>query len=315
MQASQSASLGVRVPRHWPRLVGSAFRANWYRKRWASPGVGWRKHIDRLRAETPGAQEGQNTDAAKMHQLLEEKMKDPAVQQRMQAMQEAMEKPEVQQQMQQAMSYMQSEELQQKVEALKEDEELKPMFEELKKGGMQAFMKYFNDPEMMLKLGKKLGPPPEVATPPPGGTSQQVPEVEINNIVDAAKYGDLEAVEDFLAIGKDPNATDAERRTALHFAAATQHMDIMAALIGAQASLEARDSKENTPLHYAAGYGRIHAARRLLDAGANGGVKNDKGQTPADLARLNEANPVGQDESIMALLDEQASHAPVFLDQ
>lgn len=84
---------------------------------------------------------------------------------------------------------------------------------------------------------------------------------------------------------QDPNITDKEERTPLHFAVATQHMDIIDALCGAGANLEAADAKHNTVLHYAAGYGRAIAAKRLLDNGASPSAKNQSGKTPYDLAK------------------------------
>lgn len=83
---------------------------------------------------------------------------------------------------------------------------------------------------------------------------------------------------------QDPNITDKENRTPLHFAVATQHMDIIDALCGAGADIEAKDSKQNTVLHYAAGYGRTIAVKRLLDNGASPAVKNQSGKTAYDLA-------------------------------
>jgi ankyrin repeat protein len=67
----------------------------------------------------------------------------------------------------------------------------------------------------------------------------------------------VEAVEDFIAIGKDVNAADAEARTPLHFACGLGSGEIVGALLEAGSALEATDSKGNTPLHYAAGYGRV----------------------------------------------------------
>ena len=54
------------------------------------------------------------------------------------------------------------------------------------------------------------------------------------------RYGDLEAVEDFLAVGKDVNESGQDGRTALHYAVAYNHADIAAELMSNGASLEAQ---------------------------------------------------------------------------
>ncbi len=54
------------------------------------------------------------------------------------------------------------------------------------------------------------------------------------------RYGDLEAVEDFIAIGRDVNESDADQRTPLHYAVAYNHADIVAELIANGADLEAQ---------------------------------------------------------------------------
>lgn len=99
------------------------------------------------------------------------------------------------------------------------------------------------------------------------------------------RYGDLEAVEDFLAIGKDVNMTDSEQRTPLHFASGTGHAEIASALIDAGANVSATDNQGNTPLHYAAGYGRPALVELLLDAGADASARNNAGKAAADLAK------------------------------
>ena len=99
------------------------------------------------------------------------------------------------------------------------------------------------------------------------------------------RYGDLEAAEDFVAVGKDVNMQDAEKRTPLHYSAAHDHAHIMRFLLAEGANVELTDTKDNTPLHYAAGYGRVDIVEILLDAGANIAALNGTGKTPAALAR------------------------------
>ena len=167
---------------------------------------------------------------------------------------------------------------------MQDDPELAPMFEDIQKNGMQAMMKYWNDPKVLAKIGERMGDIPTGA-PAQGAAAAaaptaaaQAPAPEINNLLDAAKcvcsalciflgdwlplpspdalysplqkafaisacvnrYGDLEAVEDFIAVGKDVNESDQDGRTALHYAVAYNYADIAAELISNGASLEAQ---------------------------------------------------------------------------
>ena len=202
---------------------------------------------------------------------------------------------------------------------MRDDPELKEKFDAIEKGGVGAMMKAMGDVKFLEKVGRAVGPPPGMQTTPPpadSSTADTAPKSdsvddlqmpEINTLLDAAKYGDIEAVEDFLAIGKDPNLVDEFNRSPLHFAVSIQHMEIIDVLLTAGADIEIRDSKDNTPLHYAAGYGRTKALRRLLEAGADGSVRNESGKTPADVARLSDQNPVLQEEDLMGQLNKMAS--------
>lgn len=75
-----------------------------------------------------------------------------------------------------------------KLAQLKDDPEFAEMFDDLKQNGMQALMKYYNDPKWLAKLGSKLdgvGPEqPQGARPRP---PPQAPPDEITNLLDAAK--------------------------------------------------------------------------------------------------------------------------------
>lgn len=116
------------------------------------------------------------------------------------------------------------------------------------------------------------------------------------------RYGDLEATEDFLAVGKDINMQDDEGRTPLHYAAAHDHTRIAQVLVDGKADVEKLDSKNNTPLHYACGYGRLDLVDILLRADANVQAENQNGKKPIDLAKLNEQNPVLADKEIVEKL-------------
>ena len=99
------------------------------------------------------------------------------------------------------------------------------------------------------------------------------------------RYGDLEAIEDFIAIGRDINEGDPDGRTALHYAVVYDKQDVVKALIEAGVDLEKSEDLQNTPLHYACGYGRGMCVEILIDAGANTHATNNSGKTGLDLVK------------------------------
>ncbi|DBA85453.1 TPA: hypothetical protein ACH3X2_006126 [Trebouxia sp. C0005] len=202
---------------------------------------------------------------------------DPKVKAQMEALNEQMQRPEVQEQMKEVQSLMQDKDFAAKIEKLREDPELKPLFEQAKSGHPTALMKMLTDPGLTQKVMAKLN-----GAPGPAASGE---EPEINNLWEAAKYGDLEAAEDFIAIGKDVNEQDPNGRTPLHYAVAHDKRDVLKALISASANLEAAENMQNTPLHYACGYGRGQCVETLIDAGANVHATNASGKTGLDLVK------------------------------
>ena len=53
------------------------------------------------------------------------------------------------------------------------------------------------------------------------------------------RHGDIEATEDFLAVGRDVNGVDADQRTALHYAVAYQHQGVVDVLLASGAKINA----------------------------------------------------------------------------
>lgn len=236
---------------------------------------------------------------AQQMQKMEEMMQNPAVAAQMKAMEEAMVKPEVQQEMATMAATMQNPKFQEQVAALREDPELKPLFDQIRSGGPLAMMKAMQDPEFLAKIGSKLnlsdmGSMPVSPPSPP-------PPPEVKNILDAAKYGDIEAIEDFLAVGKAGDRDDNER-TALHYAVAYDKRDAVDALLQGGIDVNAVDDKKNTSLHYAAGYGREVSVKALINAGASVSLKNSDGQTAADVVQLEPRNPLNHNSELMNLL-------------
>jgi len=326
-------------------------------------------------------------------------MKDPNVAKQYK---EAMDNPDIQRMVNEQMKIMQNPEFIKRVEDLKNDPEMAPIFKELESGGMDAMMKYYNDPSFLEKLTSKMGdlsdimggsmpgmapgtPPQMVASPAAGNPAlgnlmsdpdmmqkfqqlSQDPELapmlakirqggpeamqeamsdpallqkfqqkmsqvgidqnklaqatagaaptapaaqaqpavpagpEVETLIDAARYGDVEAAEDLTFVGKDVNQRDNEMRTPMHWACAGGHVDVAKILIENGADLAALDSKGNTPLHYATGYGQPDTTRLLLDSGVDVNIKNANGKTSKDVVTLNPSNPIAKEEDLMSKL-------------
>jgi ankyrin repeat protein len=124
----------------------------------------------------------------------------------------------------------------------------------------------------------------------------------IKGQIAGCRFGDVEAAEDFIAVGKDVNMQDDEGRTPLHYAAAHNNTRIAQLLVDSKADLEKVDSKNNTALHYACGYGRLDVVDILLRGGASVSAENENGKKPLDLAKLNSENPVLSDKELVEQL-------------
>ena len=222
----------------------------------------------------------------------------------MKTVEERMQQPEVQQEMQAMQSMMSNPEFMARAASLREDPDLKPMFDEIKTGGMAAMMKYMNDPTFLAKIGEKLGDVPTTGgqQEQPAAAAAAAPP-EITTILDAARYGDVEAIEDFVAIGK-ADMTDDLGRNALHYAVAYDQGAAAGALIENGIDVNAADSKGNTALHFAAGYGRSSAVKALITVGAQVSATNTDGQTAADLIKAEPKNPLNQMDEIMKELQQ-----------
>jgi len=242
-------------------------------------------------------------NAAQLKAMQDAATQNPEV---MKAVQEQMARPEVQQEMQQMMSMMNNPDMLAKVAALREDPELKPMFDEIRAGGMAGMMKAMNDPTFLAKIGEKMGDvAPNMAGAPIPAAPQPTPP-EVNSILDAARYGDLEAIDDYMAIGKG-DIRDENGRTALHYAVAYNQGAAAGALLEAGADVNATDSNGNSALHFAAGYGRGSAVRALLTVGANVALKNAEGKSAADIVAGEQKNPLNQDTELMDALQGKSS--------
>ncbi|KAG0456554.1 hypothetical protein HPP92_024342 [Vanilla planifolia] len=154
------------------------------------------------------------------------------------------------------------EQLEERMKKLREDPSLKPILDEIESGDPTVMMKYWNDPEILEKLGQAMG----VSSLAGAAASNELPEpeqVEDNGghedesaIHQAASLGDVEALKNALAAGGDQDEQDSEGRRALHFACGYGEVECARVLLEAGAAVDAVDNNKNTPLHYASGYGK-----------------------------------------------------------
>jgi uncharacterized protein len=122
------------------------------------------------------------------------------------------------------------------------------------------------------------------------------------NVARAASQNDAPRVRSLIANDGNPNQTDEEARTGLHYAAMNGNLTIIAILIKASAKLDPKDNLGNTPLHLAADRNQVEAARLLIDVGAPIDAENKSGMTPLMIA----ANR-GNLDVLQALLAKGAS--------
>ncbi|MGA5540622.1 ankyrin repeat domain-containing protein [Mycobacterium sp. NPDC051198] len=73
---------------------------------------------------------------------------------------------------------------------------------------------------------------------------------------------------------------DRAGRTALHYAAVDDKIDVLRGLIREGADINARDDAGWTPLHFAADRGNLEVAEELLRAGADVNETNKLGEGP-----------------------------------
>lgn len=111
-----------------------------------------------------------------------------------------------------------------------------------------------------------------------------------NELIEAAKAGDLAAVQRLIASGAGVDAADERGWTALAHAvydaeAGRGHADVVRALIAAGANMEASIGYGVRPLMLAAGYGEAEIVATLLNAGADVLAKNEGGYTALAMAK------------------------------
>lgn len=125
-----------------------------------------------------------------------------------------------------------------------------------------------------------------------------------NQLIDAAKIGNVKKVRSALAEGANVNAKDNDGHTALIYAAGVGHADVAKLLLdkGANIEAKAKDKWGGTALIYAAMYGNADVVKLLLDKGANIEAKDNNGETA-----LFWAAESGYADTVKLLLDRCAN--------
>jgi len=172
--------------------------------------------------------------------------------------------------------------VEERMKALEHDPELAPVFEDIKKNGLEAAMKHYQDEELMLKFNQKMGGLPQELQP----TLKKLDETPLT-LHEAAKNGDLKAVQDFLGKHKPLDAQDHKGITPLGYAIGANRIAVVKLLLDSRANPFAVDASGNSGLHYAAGYGRKELVEFLLKTGAALNQANSEGQTPLGVATRN----------------------------
>lgn len=101
-------------------------------------------------------------------------------------------------------------------------------------------------------------------------------------LVQAARTGDTQAVHDAVKQGAAVNAPDPHGWTALHYCAASGHLEVCKVLIDHCSDVNATLPDFSTPLMLAAEEGHLSIAKFLLDNGALPKCKDEDGFTAQD---------------------------------
>ncbi|CAK7329041.1 unnamed protein product [Dovyalis caffra] len=224
-----------------------------------------------------------------------------------------MQDPSMSQMLESFTNPSQKDQIEERMTRIREDPSLKPILEEIESGGPAAMMRYWNDKEVLQKLGEAMGLAVSEEAATSVATSGHA-EVEGSGNEDesivhnCASVGDVEprvkeSIEYCLITGNG---------RVLHC-----YMDLMGLknAIASGADKDEEDSEGRTALHFACGYGedgkhsadafylfQVKCAQALLEAGATVDAL-DKNKNTA----LHYAAGYGRKECVVLLLDNGAA--------
>eukprot|EP00667_Euglena_gracilis_P016883 EG_transcript_17719 len=111
----------------------------------------------------------------------------------------------------------------QKLQSLAVDPQFAGAFNEMKTGGMEAVMKYYNDESFLRAISQKMG-----------GVPKEVRQAMMG-IHECIKAGDIAQLQKLLSSGLSPDSKDAKGISALHYAVGVNRLDILKVLMDARA--------------------------------------------------------------------------------
>ena len=124
------------------------------------------------------------------------------------------------------------------------------------------------------------------------------------NLWNAAKLGDLEALEMHLSNEADLNAPDPEAGlTALSWAALAGEVEIVERLIKAGADVNRKNREGTAPLHEAGFMGQDKIAALLLQNGADVRARDENGQTPLNYTQIDWSDTYSRITPLQVRLD------------
>lgn len=133
-----------------------------------------------------------------------------------------MQDPSMSQMLENFTNPSQKDQIEERMTRIREDPSLKPILEEIESGGPAAMMRYWNDKDVLQKLGEAMG----LAVSEEAGTSvetsgheeaEEAGNEDESVVHHCASVGDAEGLKNALASGADKDEEDSEGRTALHF--------------------------------------------------------------------------------------------------
>ncbi|CAF1786408.1 unnamed protein product [Brassica oleracea var. botrytis] len=116
------------------------------------------------------------------------------------------------------------------------------------------------------------------------GAETVVEAEKIDDLLEAARYNDIDDLKSLAFDGVSLNSRDSQGRTALHMAAANGHMSIVEYLISQGVDINALNEENNAPLHWACLNGHIEVVKKMILAGASLSLLNRYERTPMDEA-------------------------------